>query len=140
MASWFIIDVLGCPQRRSHEFLSQVLCSELDLHVASLGRVLKRGDRALSSVFQIPNPLETPRSHSTHKRPLPSSTSNPSPPHLLLSLDCAQPNPRWCHLLPHVAPRGPFFLLQLGHLPSHDLWHQSRPLESSGLSTANSSG
>lgn len=40
LASWFIIDVLGCPQRGSHGFLGQV--PELDFQVLSIGQAPKR--------------------------------------------------------------------------------------------------
>ena len=40
LAPWFIIDVLGCPQRGSPEFLGQVL--ELDFQILSIGQAPKR--------------------------------------------------------------------------------------------------
>lgn len=53
LASWFIIDALGCPWRQSHGSLGQVLCLELDLLVVSIGLASKeRGDRVLSTVSQ----------------------------------------------------------------------------------------
>lgn len=57
-------------------------------------------------------------------------------PQLLLSLDFAQPSPPQCHLLPHRAQRMPLSLLQLGHSPYSDLWHQSVPFKSSRFMTA----
>lgn len=50
LASWFIIDALGCPWRGSHQCLGQVLCLKLDLRVVSIGQAPKKRQGALPTI------------------------------------------------------------------------------------------
>ena len=120
LASWFIIDALGCLRRGSHRHPGQVLCLELDLQVVSIRQApKKRGDRVLFPLFQNPTryqplllPPEIPlRACDPETVPSPSC-SDPVLSQLLLflSLDCELLNPPWGHLLSHLAQKRPPFL------------------------------
>lgn len=131
LASWFIIDVLGCPQRGSHGFLGRV--PELDFQVLSIGQAPKREETVHSphhySKFQEEFCKEgtDPYTPDTAEDRDPETVSSSSgtdlllpQPRFFLSLDCSQPSPPWCHLPPYLAQRMPLFLFQLEHSPYSD--------------------
>lgn len=138
LASWFIIDALGCPWRQFHGYLGQILCLELGLLVASIGQAPKeRGDRVLSAVSQNARgmlwrrcqPLALPFVWP-ETVPSPSCTDPAFPVTGLALLTSGG------HLLPHLAQRRCLFLLQLRHPPYSDSWCHSEPFKHSRLATA----
>lgn len=136
LASWFIIDVLGCLRRGSHGYLGQVLCLELDLQVVSIGQAVKERGEGCSPLYstiqecckEATSPYSCLQRHvwghltQTRSPCLDAQILFFPDPDSFCPLDSALFNPPWGPLLLHLAQRRPLSLLQLEYSLYRDLW------------------